>query len=157
MQGQFTTAARRLGALPALPWLPPNRTFGCFVAAALLMLSVATLFGGMPAEKFVGMVPHSRAGFVHETYLPVPASGRIPQDVLRDDPLPPRPNYLFRADRGTFHTPWSGYQPFAARGCARSSRTSRRAPRPTSSSRLAIEQRQILVPPKAVDICCPIS
>lgn len=38
-------------------------------------------------------------------YLPVPASGRIPQDVLRDEPLPPRPNYLFRADRGTFqHT-----------------------------------------------------
>ncbi|MFE9866892.1 hypothetical protein ACFYPZ_29840 [Streptomyces sp. NPDC005506] len=40
-----------------------------------------------------------------QPYLPVPASGRIPQDVLRDDPLPPRPNYLFRADRGTFlHT-----------------------------------------------------
>ncbi|GAA3780615.1 hypothetical protein GCM10022206_19510 [Streptomyces chiangmaiensis] len=30
---------------------------------------------------------------------------RIPQDVLRDDPLPLLPNYLFRADRGTFqHT-----------------------------------------------------
>lgn len=40
-----------------------------------------------------------------QPYLPVPASGGIPQDVLRDDPLPPRPNYLFRADRGTFqHT-----------------------------------------------------
>ncbi|MFD4814978.1 hypothetical protein ACFWNS_41250, partial [Streptomyces sp. NPDC058418] len=38
-------------------------------------------------------------------YLPLPASGGLPQDVLRDDPLPPRPNYLFRADRGTFqHT-----------------------------------------------------
>ncbi|MFF3158646.1 hypothetical protein [Streptomyces sp. NPDC057910] len=37
--------------------------------------------------------------------LPVPASGGIPQDVLRDDPLPPRPNSLFRADRGSFqHT-----------------------------------------------------
>ncbi|MGW6737448.1 hypothetical protein [Streptomyces sp. NPDC055013] len=38
-----------------------------------------------------------------EPYLPVPASGGIPQDVLRDDPLPPRPAYLFRADRGGFH------------------------------------------------------
>ncbi|MFD5116724.1 hypothetical protein ACFWNG_31170 [Streptomyces sp. NPDC058391] len=38
-------------------------------------------------------------------YLPLPASGGLPQDVLRDDPLPPRPNSLFRADRGTFqHT-----------------------------------------------------
>lgn len=48
MQGQFVTAARRLGALPRLP---PNRTFGCFVAAAQLMLSVAALFGGMPTEN----------------------------------------------------------------------------------------------------------
>ncbi|MFC5954879.1 hypothetical protein ACFP51_10375 [Streptomyces pratens] len=40
-----------------------------------------------------------------QPYVPLPASGGIPQDVLRDDPLPPRPNYLFRADRGTFqHT-----------------------------------------------------
>ncbi|MGQ4484106.1 hypothetical protein [Streptomyces sp. SAS_276] len=40
-----------------------------------------------------------------QPYLPVPASGRIPQDVLRDDPLPLLPNCLFRADRGTFqHT-----------------------------------------------------
>ncbi|MFE0255724.1 hypothetical protein [Streptomyces sp. NPDC059010] len=40
-----------------------------------------------------------------EPYLPVPASGGIPQDVLRDDPLPPRPNHLFWADRGSFeHT-----------------------------------------------------
>jgi hypothetical protein len=37
--------------------------------------------------------------------LPVPASGRTPRAVLRDDPLPPRPHHLFRADRGTFqHT-----------------------------------------------------
>ncbi|MFE9406481.1 hypothetical protein ACFYNY_32785 [Streptomyces sp. NPDC006530] len=34
--------------------------------------------------------------------LPVPASGGIPQDVLRDDPLPPRPHSLFRADRESF-------------------------------------------------------
>ncbi|MFD9466175.1 hypothetical protein ACFWBT_35595, partial [Streptomyces sp. NPDC060027] len=40
-----------------------------------------------------------------QPYLPVPASGGTPQDVLRDDPLPPRPNHLFRADRNTFqHT-----------------------------------------------------
>ncbi|MEU9403190.1 hypothetical protein [Streptomyces sp. NPDC048242] len=40
-----------------------------------------------------------------ERNLPVPASGRIAQDVLRDDPLPLLPNRLFRADRGTFqHT-----------------------------------------------------
>ncbi|MEH6374336.1 hypothetical protein V7793_08355 [Streptomyces sp. KLMMK] len=40
-----------------------------------------------------------------QPHLPTPASGVIPQDVLRDDPPPPRPNYLFRADRGTFqHT-----------------------------------------------------
>ncbi|MGW2492119.1 hypothetical protein ACWCV9_33555 [Streptomyces sp. NPDC001606] len=40
-----------------------------------------------------------------QPYLPVPASGRIPQDVLRDDPLPLLPNSLFQADWGTFqHT-----------------------------------------------------
>lgn len=40
-----------------------------------------------------------------QPYLPVPATGGLPHDVLRDDPLPPRPNHLFRADRGTFqHT-----------------------------------------------------
>lgn len=40
-----------------------------------------------------------------QPYLPVPASGRIPQEVLRDDPLPLLPNYLFRTDRETFqHT-----------------------------------------------------
>ncbi|MET9410080.1 hypothetical protein ABZX90_30585 [Streptomyces sp. NPDC002935] len=38
-------------AWAALPWLPPNRTFGCFVAAAQLTLSVATLSVGMPAEN----------------------------------------------------------------------------------------------------------
>ncbi|MEV7372943.1 hypothetical protein AB0O51_18945 [Streptomyces sp. NPDC090301] len=37
-----------------------------------------------------------------EPNLPVPASGRIAQDVLRDDPMPLLPNHLFRADRGTF-------------------------------------------------------
>lgn len=51
----------------------------------------------------------------------------------------------------------AGGRPCSARGCARSSRTSRRAPRPTSSRRLTIEQRQTLVPPEVVDICCPIS
>lgn len=40
-------------AWAALPWLPPNRTFGCFVAAVQLMLSVAALFGGMPAENLL--------------------------------------------------------------------------------------------------------
>ncbi|MEU3603803.1 hypothetical protein ABZ714_34615 [Streptomyces sp. NPDC006798] len=40
-----------------------------------------------------------------EPYPPVPVSGRIPRDVLRDDPPPPRPGQLFRADRRTFqHT-----------------------------------------------------
>ncbi|WP_089229362.1 hypothetical protein [Actinacidiphila glaucinigra] len=40
-----------------------------------------------------------------QPYLPFPASGRIPHDVLRDDPLPLLPNSLFRADWGTFqHT-----------------------------------------------------
>ncbi|MFJ3981239.1 hypothetical protein [Streptomyces fungicidicus] len=40
-----------------------------------------------------------------QPYLPFPVSGRIPQDILRDDPLPLLPNHLFRADRGTFlHT-----------------------------------------------------
>ncbi|MEV5879676.1 hypothetical protein AB0L75_36765 [Streptomyces sp. NPDC052101] len=37
--------------------------------------------------------------------LPVPTPGAIPDGVLRDDPLPPRPHHLFRADSGTFqHT-----------------------------------------------------
>ncbi|MET9145256.1 hypothetical protein [Streptomyces sp. NPDC004042] len=40
-----------------------------------------------------------------QPYLPVTASGRMPQDVLRDDPLPMLPHQLFRPDRGTFqHT-----------------------------------------------------
>ncbi|MFI2027896.1 hypothetical protein [Streptomyces buecherae] len=40
-----------------------------------------------------------------EPYVPLPASGRLPQDVLRDDPLPLLPHSLFRPDRGTFrHT-----------------------------------------------------
>ncbi|GDY71107.1 hypothetical protein SAV31267_005920 [Streptomyces avermitilis] len=68
-----------------------------------------------------------------QPYLPVPASGGIPRDVLRDDPLPPRPTYLFRADRERSSTPWSGCRPFAARGCARSLRTSR-GTRPLASS-----------------------
>ncbi|MFD0374294.1 hypothetical protein [Streptomyces sp. NPDC127112] len=38
-----------------------------------------------------------------EPDLPVPASGRIAHDVLRDDPLPLLPHHPFRADRGTFH------------------------------------------------------
>ncbi|MFJ3640138.1 hypothetical protein ACIPRD_10340 [Streptomyces sp. NPDC090108] len=38
-------------------------------------------------------------------YLPVPASGRLPRDVLRDDPLPLLPGHSFRTDRNTFqHT-----------------------------------------------------
>ncbi|MFD5815793.1 hypothetical protein [Streptomyces sp. NPDC127038] len=51
-------------------------------------------------------------------HLPFPASGRLPRDVLRDDPLPLLPNRPFRADRETFrHTlvrlpavrrPWLG-------------------------------------------------
>ncbi|MGW5098395.1 hypothetical protein ACWEQ1_19960 [Streptomyces nodosus] len=51
-----------------------------------------------------------------QPYLPVPVSGGMPQDVLRDDPLPPRPQQLFRVDRETFrrtlvrlpavHSPW---------------------------------------------------
>ncbi|MGW3287404.1 hypothetical protein ACWDR3_22475 [Streptomyces sp. NPDC001002] len=37
--------------------------------------------------------------------LPVPATGRLPRDVLRDDPPPLLPHCLFRADPGTFrHT-----------------------------------------------------
>lgn len=43
-------------------------------------------------------------------------------------------------------TPWSGCQPCTAHGCARSSRPSRRAPRPTCSSRPAVEQHQTLAP-----------
>ncbi|MFD7709767.1 hypothetical protein ACFV6E_07390 [Streptomyces sp. NPDC059785] len=32
-------------------------------------------------------------------------AGRLPQDILRDEPLPMLPNHPFRADRGTFqHT-----------------------------------------------------
>ncbi|MFE9967494.1 hypothetical protein [Streptomyces sp. NPDC005525] len=38
-------------ARAALPSLVSNRTFGCFVAASQLMLSVAPLFVGMPAEN----------------------------------------------------------------------------------------------------------
>ncbi|MEV7286131.1 hypothetical protein AB0O01_16415 [Streptomyces sp. NPDC093252] len=36
-------------------------------------------------------------------HLPPPASGGLPDGVLRDDPSAPRPRYLFRADAGAFH------------------------------------------------------
>ncbi|MEU1075156.1 MULTISPECIES: hypothetical protein [unclassified Streptomyces] len=35
-------------------------------------------------------------------HLSIPASGGMPDGVLRDDPPPPRPGYLFRADPGAF-------------------------------------------------------
>lgn len=35
-------------------------------------------------------------------YAPVPASGRIPREILRDDPLPPYPRRPFRADQDAF-------------------------------------------------------
>ncbi|WP_235619312.1 hypothetical protein [Embleya scabrispora] len=38
----------------------------------------------------------------HRPYPPMPASGRMPRDVLRDDPIPLLPNGPFQADRGTF-------------------------------------------------------
>ncbi|MEU2736963.1 hypothetical protein ABZ656_16470 [Streptomyces sp. NPDC007095] len=38
-----------------------------------------------------------------EPYLPVPASGGMPDGVLRDDPPAPHPHHLFRADPGAFH------------------------------------------------------
>ncbi|MGW7416761.1 hypothetical protein, partial [Streptomyces sp. NPDC054863] len=51
-----------------------------------------------------------------EPYLPVPATGRMPDGILRDDPLAPRPSHLFWADQGAFQrtlvrlpaarTPW---------------------------------------------------
>lgn len=40
-----------LVAWAALPWLPPSQTFSCFVAAVQLMLSVAALSVGIPAEN----------------------------------------------------------------------------------------------------------
>ncbi|MEV5434154.1 hypothetical protein [Streptomyces sp. NPDC052701] len=40
-----------------------------------------------------------------EPQLPLPASGRMPDGVLRDDPPAPRPRHLFRPDPGVFrHT-----------------------------------------------------
>ncbi|MEU2625277.1 hypothetical protein ABZ642_45550 [Streptomyces sp. NPDC007157] len=40
-----------------------------------------------------------------EPHLPLPASGTMPDGVLRDDPPTPRPHHLFRADPRTFeHT-----------------------------------------------------
>ncbi len=36
-------------------------------------------------------------------HLPTPASGGLPGGVVRDDPLPPRPNSLFQVDARTFH------------------------------------------------------
>ncbi|EFL12894.1 hypothetical protein [Streptomyces sp. C] len=38
-----------------------------------------------------------------ERQLGLPASGTMPDGVLRDDPPAPRPDHLFRADAGTFH------------------------------------------------------
>lgn len=37
-----------------------------------------------------------------EPDLAVPTPGALPDGVLRDDPLPPRPHHLFRTDPGTF-------------------------------------------------------
>ncbi|MET8586161.1 hypothetical protein ABZX39_35630 [Streptomyces collinus] len=40
-----------------------------------------------------------------EPHLPLPASGTMPDGVLRDDPLAPHPRHPFQADSGTFrHT-----------------------------------------------------
>ncbi|MFD5191303.1 hypothetical protein ACFWMU_24695 [Streptomyces sp. NPDC058357] len=40
-----------------------------------------------------------------QPHLRLPTSGTMPDGVLRDDPLLPRPYYMFRADSGTFeHT-----------------------------------------------------
>ncbi|MFE3740124.1 hypothetical protein [Streptomyces sp. NPDC059134] len=40
-----------------------------------------------------------------EPHLPEPASGGLPEGVLRDDPPAPRPCRMFRTDPGTFeHT-----------------------------------------------------
>lgn len=36
-----------------------------------------------------------------QPYVPVPASGGLPDDVLRDDPLPPLPHHPFDPDLGT--------------------------------------------------------
>lgn len=51
-----------------------------------------------------------------EPHLHLPASGTMPDGVLRDDPPASRPHHLFRADPGTFqhtlvrlpavHSPW---------------------------------------------------
>ncbi|GAA0441708.1 hypothetical protein ABZ951_02780 [Streptomyces sp. NPDC046215] len=38
-----------------------------------------------------------------EPHLPLPASGSMPDGVLRDDPPAPHPHHLFRADSGAFH------------------------------------------------------
>ncbi|MEU1202583.1 hypothetical protein ABZ446_41080 [Streptomyces sp. NPDC005813] len=38
-------------AWAALPWLPPNRSFGRFVAGMQLLLSVVVLTVGMPAAN----------------------------------------------------------------------------------------------------------
>ena len=40
---------------------------------------------------------------VHEPHLPAPASGVMPDGVLRDDPPAPHPRSLFRPDPGVFH------------------------------------------------------
>ncbi|MEV5983221.1 hypothetical protein [Streptomyces sp. NPDC052114] len=37
-----------------------------------------------------------------QPHLPVPASGAMPDGILRDDPPPPRPGFLFRSDLETF-------------------------------------------------------
>lgn len=65
--------------------------------------------GGLTADVFQRVLdallpagPPTRRAVLAGPGRPSPDAG---VDILRDDPLPPRPNYLFRADRGTFqHT-----------------------------------------------------
>ncbi|MEU2069980.1 hypothetical protein [Streptomyces anulatus] len=76
-------------------WAPAGRIAAAAAAAAA---AASAYLVPLPLEVCLWLVSP-------QPYLPLPASGRIPQDVLRDDPLPPLPHYLFRADRGTFqHT-----------------------------------------------------
>ncbi|MFG2334855.1 hypothetical protein ACGFMM_35360 [Streptomyces sp. NPDC048604] len=65
---------------------------------------------GLPGERAgrrPGVVPMAAAvwlclAFGQPPPLPEPASGRLARDVLRDEPLPLRPNWSFRPDRRVF-------------------------------------------------------
>ncbi|MFJ8982367.1 hypothetical protein [Streptomyces sp. NPDC102282] len=100
-----------------------------------------------------------------EPHLALPASGTMPDGVLRDDPPAPRPDRPFRADPGTFRhtlarlpavrTPWLRE---VLDNLAHHLRAGLFQPADGAGTlRAATERRRAVVPGEGVNIRCPAS